>query len=74
MAKAKQIKRRIYQNIWGNWYGYEGVRRVIEFSNGVFGSAETYANEWLNRKENDLDSLSVLEATAFADGGGRIKC
>ena len=35
-------KRRIKQNVWGNWNGYEGNRKVIEFGTGEFE-----ANEWL---------------------------
>lgn len=65
------LKRRIRQNIWGNWYGYEGTRRVIEFANGILGSAEQYANEWLNRKENDPDSLNLMDLDSFK---GKIKC
>jgi len=53
-------KRRIRQNPYGNWYGYEGNRRVIEFSNSVFGSQEEYANEWLAGKENEPDSLHSM--------------
>lgn len=36
------MKRRIHQNIWGNWNGYEGTRKVIEF-----GTDEIDAREWL---------------------------
>ena len=39
MAAAK---RRIHQNIWGNWYGYLGTRRVEDF-----GLDEWNAFEWL---------------------------
>lgn len=57
---TKELKRRIKQNTWGNWYGYEGSRRVIEFSNTPFGTQEQYAQEWLERKENKPDSLNLM--------------
>lgn len=41
------MKRRIRENIWGNWYGYEGTRRVIEFANTPEFTAEFRANFWL---------------------------
>lgn len=41
-VKGNNMKRRIKRNIWGNWYGYEGTRRVIEF-----GEDERDAKEWL---------------------------
>jgi len=31
MKQKKQPKRRIHQNVWGNWNGYEGNRRTEEF-------------------------------------------
>jgi hypothetical protein len=36
------MKARIHKNIWGNWNGYLGSRRVIEF-----GCDEHWALEWL---------------------------
>lgn len=36
------MKRRIRQNIWGNWKGYEGTRRVEDF-----GTDEQEARLWL---------------------------
>lgn len=36
------MKRRIHQNVWGNWSGYEGARRTQEF-----GTDEAEAREWL---------------------------
>jgi len=44
---AKQPKRRIRQNVWGNWYGYAGARRVVEFANMPEFGAEEDANHWL---------------------------
>ena len=38
-------KKRIKQNIWGNWNGYIGTRKVIEFGCGLAG--EYRAQEWL---------------------------
>ena len=39
--------RRIKQNAWDNWYGYEGTRRVIAFANTPEHTAEQAANIWL---------------------------
>lgn len=41
MSKPASIKK-IRQNIWGNWNGYIGRSKVIEF-----GTDEFRANEWL---------------------------
>ena len=38
-------KRRIKQNIYGNWVGYEGRERTQEF--GDHASSEDDAREWL---------------------------
>jgi hypothetical protein len=40
--------RAIKQNVWDNWYGYEGGRRVIAFANDPFRTSEQSAEEWLN--------------------------
>ncbi len=39
------MKRRIRQNIYGNWKGYEGSRRVRDFGCGVGGKID--AEAWL---------------------------
>jgi len=41
---------RIHKNVWDNWYGYEGTRRVEAFSNTPYASAEENAKEWLREK------------------------
>jgi len=50
------MKYRIKQNIYGNWNGYKGNKKVKEFSNTISGcGAESEANEWLvemRKKEN----------------------
>jgi len=45
---TKQAKRRIHQNIYGNWYGYMGRARVIEF-----GTDEVRAGAWLLTGDED---------------------
>lgn len=55
-------KRRIHQNVWGNWNGYEGTRKVKEFGTGG-GDAE----EWLQGVEPlPLEPL-VLRRFDFAE-------
>jgi hypothetical protein len=46
-TKEATMKRRIKQNIWGNWYGYEGQRRVKAFCDSVEWTAEQNAERWL---------------------------
>jgi hypothetical protein len=36
------MKRRIRQSIWGNWNGYEGTKKVLDF-----GLDELEAKRWL---------------------------
>jgi hypothetical protein len=48
-------KRRIYQNIYGNWVGYEGRARVEEFGCGA--SAESDAKEWLETGKVEFREL-----------------
>jgi hypothetical protein len=40
--------RAIKQNVWDNWYGYEGGRRVISFANDPFRTAEQGAYQWIS--------------------------
>jgi hypothetical protein len=49
------MKRKIRINAWGNWYGYEGAKRVIEF-----GTDERAANEWLVNPEKYLSEKKEL--------------
>lgn len=49
IENTKQPKRRIKQNVWGNWYGYEGNRRVIAFPATI---PEQDVTEWLQHQEN----------------------
>lgn len=44
-------KARIHQNVWGNWNGYLGRRRVIEFGSSSTQSAFHAAQEWLDEQE-----------------------
>lgn len=66
MTNNKTPKRRIRQNIWGNWYGYEGTKRVREFSNGPYASAEQDAQDWLNRREGH-DCIDAENAPTGAE-------
>lgn len=46
-------KRRIHQNVWGNWNGYEGNRKVKEFGcEGLKydGTLHDELQEWLDEK------------------------
>lgn len=45
MKQAAAPKRRIRQNIWGNWKGYLGTKRVEDF-----GTDERAAKDWLDNK------------------------
>ena len=49
-------KRRIRQNVWGNWYGYEGTRRTKEF-----GTDARAAREWATVSVERLKSTGVIK-------------
>lgn len=53
----KAPKRRIRQSAWGNWYGYEGSRKVIEFSNTPFEAQEDMAIRWAS----ETGSFEVIQ-------------
>lgn len=62
------MKRRIRQNVWGNWNGYEGTRKVVEF-----GTDNQDAEHWLKtgEKPGQLDELKHNgngRFTGFAPG------
>jgi len=38
---------KVRENQWGNWYGYRGRRRVMEFANTSEFTAEQNAYRWL---------------------------
>lgn len=42
------MKAKIKQNIWGNWNGYLGTRKFIEF-----GCNEHKAKEWLESMNDE---------------------
>lgn len=44
---TRQPKRRIKQNQWGNWYGYENNRKAIYFANTPTHSQQQQAEYWL---------------------------
>lgn len=39
-------KARIHKNVWDNWYGYIGKRKVIAFGNSRTETAEQAAHKW----------------------------
>jgi len=47
-------KRRIKQNVYGNWVGYEGRARTEEF--GDHANSESDAREWLSTGKVDCRS------------------
>lgn len=59
-GRAKPIKYRIHQNVWGNWNGYAGRNRVREF-----GTDEAEAELWLS----DPDGYDAMVAARSKDLG-----
>lgn len=59
------MKRRIRQNVWGNWKGYEGNRKVA-----CFGIDEQEAKAWLAGGE--LERGFDLQARGFKTVGGPV--
>lgn len=51
----RKPKVRIYQNVWGNWNGYIGTRKVMEF-----GPHKGTADEWY------LDQVSPRQTYGLA--------
>lgn len=62
-----KTKRRIYQNIYGNWRGYVGRKQVIEF-----GADEVYAGHWLlTGSDCALDGYESNESISAAKDAAR---
>ena len=63
------MKRKIRQNIWANWNGYVGTRKVIEF-----GTDELAANIWIKGdvmlKITDVVRLSTVGIETVIKNGG----
>ncbi len=60
------MKRRIKQNIWGNWKGYEGTRRAADCRT-EFGTDSVAAYIWLmtgKLSADGPDSYTVEELLA----------
>ena len=49
-------KRRIKQNIWGNWNGYEGTRKVREF-----GTDKWDAELWVKGELDEIEEERKME-------------
>lgn len=45
-------KPRIRKNVWDNWYGYIGTRRVVMFTNTPTQTQEQQAKQWLEEMES----------------------
>lgn len=52
------MKRRIRQNAWGNWYGYEGRKKVKDFAKTATHSQEEHARAWVEEREKEIESES----------------
>jgi len=60
------MKFRIKQNVGGNWIGYQGSQKVVEFRDTASSTQKEYAEKWLeeqNRKKVVLQKIleSALE-------------
>ena len=62
------MKRRIKKNIYGNWVGYEGARRTMNFGTqdiasaywyftGIYDPLEGYSEEWFQKCKEFCFSL-----------------
>lgn len=75
------MKPRIRQNVWGNWYGYLGNRRVEAFANGREYSMERAAQNWLaEQMAEGLDRPTVVanpqpmpDTGHMENAGGKMK-
>lgn len=57
----KQSKKRIRQNVWGNWYGYEGRNKVATFFDSPEGTQAEHAKNWLEGKADKRDFISLAK-------------
>lgn len=53
------LKPRIRENRWGNWYGYLGNRKVEWFMNDDNGTQEENAKKWLANMQATLGQESI---------------
>jgi len=54
------VKFRIKENAWGNWCGYQGAKKVIEFADTPTSTQKDKAEKWLegqNRKKAVLQKI-----------------
>ena len=63
----KTAKRRIRQTIWGNWNGYEGTRKTLEF-----GTNEQAARAWLRDPAEYEREYKASPKWVGAPGGVRV--
>jgi hypothetical protein len=65
------MKARIKQNIYGNWYGYLGNKRVMEFGETSEFTQEQNAQRWLAAEHGRKGGLvsSNAKATASRENG-----
>lgn len=53
-------KCRIRQTVWGNWYGYCGNKKVIEFGELPTDTSEQQATEWLKQQKESYEKTKSV--------------
>ena len=48
-AGDQDEKPRIARNVWGNWSGYRGTKKVIRFTSSPWISQDEAAEIWIRR-------------------------
>jgi hypothetical protein len=52
---GRPLKPSIYENKWGNWYGYVSRKRVIAFSDTPTQTQEQAAKAWLAKQRLQIN-------------------
>jgi len=59
------MKIRIKQNVGGNWVGYQGSQKVIEFKDTPTSNQKEIAEKWLIEQNRKKAVLQKILETAF---------
>ena len=64
-TKGQTMKIRIKQNVGGNWIGYQGSQKVIEFKDTPTSTQKEIAEKWLIEQNHKKAVLQKILESAF---------
>jgi len=59
------MKFRIKENAWGNWVGYQGTKKVVEFADTPTSTQKDKAEKWLMEQNRKKAVLQKILESAF---------